>query len=151
MGADIHTVVGLQVLGQWPDKLSVWYAVNCFSTGRAEDKEICKGEMDKQLILRGCMCICDVYVNCCYNQENIKDIEKRFGGRDGQKLLQMAPKDFAAATRELNEAMRTKLSKSQGSGLLKDYSPWLHAFQANSYTETLEVPGQNNTIAACLS
>ena len=81
---------------------------------------------------------------CCYNQENVKEIEKRFGGRDGQKLLQMTPKDFAAATRELNEGMRTKLSKSQGSGLLKDYSPWLHGFQANSYTETLEVPGQSH-------
>jgi DNA-dependent protein kinase catalytic subunit len=77
-----------------------------------------------------------------FAKENIKDVEKRFGGRDAGKLVQMTTKDFAAATRELNDGMRNKLSKSQGAGLLKEFSPWLHGFQANSYTETLEVPGQ---------
>ena len=81
-----------------------------------------------------------------FYQENIKDVEKRFGGRDAGKLVQMTTKDFAAATRELNDGMRNKLSKSQGAGLLKEFSPWLHGFQANNYTETLEVPGQGNTV-----
>ena len=54
----------------------------------------------------------------------------------------MTTKDFAAATKELNESMRQNLNKASGAGLLKEYSPWLQSFQANSYAETIEVPGQ---------
>lgn len=79
---------------------------------------------------------------CIFNQDYVKKIEDIFGGRDGSKLQQMKSKDFAVATNKLYENMREKLNKSSGPGLLKDYSPWMHTFQANTYTETIEVPGQ---------
>ena len=57
------------------------------------------------------------------------------------KLLQMKSKDFAGATKVLYDGMRQNLMKSSGPGLLKEYSPWLQNFQANSYAETIEIPG----------
>ena len=55
----------------------------------------------------------------------------------------MTTKDFSAAYKDIFEGMRTNLMKSSGPGLLKEYSPWLHAFHTNnSYTETIEVPGK---------
>ena len=79
-------------------------------------------------------------------QDHLKKIEKEFGGRDGAKLVKMAPKAFAAACKELFDGMRPTLNKCSGPGLLKEYSPWLHNFHTSSsdlYTDTIEVPGQN--------
>ena len=77
----------------------------------------------------------------------MKKIEKEFGGRDGAKLVKMAPKTFATACKELVDGMRPTLNKSSGPGLLKEYSPWLHNFHASSsdlYTDTIEVPGDQS-------
>ena len=77
----------------------------------------------------------------------MKKIEKGFGGRDGDKLVKMAPKTFAVACKELFDGMKPMLNKSSGPGLLKEYSPWLHNFHASSsdlYTDTIEVPGNQS-------
>jgi DNA-dependent protein kinase catalytic subunit len=79
-----------------------------------------------------------------FARDHLKKIEKEFGGKSGEKLLKMAPKTYAAACKEMFDGMRPALHKSSGTGLLKEYSPWLHSFHTNSYmyAETIEVPGQ---------
>lgn len=84
-------------------------------------------------------------VVCLCTQEHLKKIEKEFGGRNGVKLVKMAPKNFATACKELFDGMRPTLNKSSGPGLLKEYSPWLHSFHTSSsdhYSDTIEVPGE---------
>ena len=53
----------------------------------------------------------------------------------------MQSKDFTKVYNALFDLMRPELNKAAGSGLLKDYSPWLHDFQRNQYSETIEIPG----------
>ena len=82
---------------------------------------------------------------CVCVQEHLKKIEREFGGRNGAKLVKMAPKNFATACKELFDGMRPTLNKSSGPGLLKEYSPWLHNFHTSSsdhYSDTIEVPGE---------
>ena len=56
--------------------------------------------------------------------------------------MKMTHRDFVTAYKDMNEGMKQNLNKTSGSGLLKDYSPWLQAFQTSNYTESIEVPGQ---------
>lgn len=67
-------------------------------------------------------------------------IENKFG-KDGSKLISMSISYFNKIVQNLNVDMREKMQKGSGSGLLKDYSPWLASFQANQYPQQIEVPG----------
>lgn len=49
--------------------------------------------------------------------------------------------DFSSHVTKLFDQMKPVLTKTTGAGLLKDYSPWLAAFQANHYSEHIEIPG----------
>jgi hypothetical protein len=53
----------------------------------------------------------------------------------------MQPKDFTNFCNSLFDQMRPGLNRTTGPGLLKDYSPWLQNFQANQYSEAIEIPG----------
>ena len=70
----------------------------------------------------------------------MKKFEEKFG-KDGSKLFNMKGKDFIEQFMMIYENMKVGLGKTTGAALLKDYSPWLHDFNANNYSETLEVPG----------
>ena len=80
------------------------------------------------------------YVLSIFVQDNLKKIEQRFG-KEGQKLRQMKPKEFTDACGWLYQDMKTRLDKTSGAALLKDYSPWLNSFQASNYADTIEIPG----------
>ena len=70
----------------------------------------------------------------------MKKLEDKFG-RDGSKLAKMKATEFNNHFNMLFESMRAGLNKTAGAGLLKEYSPWLHNFQANAYAESIEIPG----------
>ena len=72
-------------------------------------------------------------------------IESKFG-KDGAKLISMSITNFNKIVQSLNGDMRDKMQKVSGSGLLKDYSPWLAAFQANQYPQEIEVPGNEKGV-----
>ena len=97
-----------------------------------------------------CTCVC-VHVCVCVHgscflssdgpqQAYRETIEKKFG-KDGSKLISMSIINFNKIVQRLNEDMRVTMQKGSGSGLLKDYSPWLASFQANQYPQQIEVPG----------
>ena len=83
-------------------------------------------------------------------QDYLKKIEERFG-KDGSKLFKMAGKDFINQFNMLYESMKVGLNKTTGAGLLKDYSPWLSNFQANTYSEIIEIPGNPHNGITSLS
>ena len=58
----------------------------------------------------------------------------------------MQPKEFTNFYNSLYDLMRPGLNKTTGPGLLKDYSPWLQNFQANEYSEAIEIPGTNKEV-----
>jgi hypothetical protein len=70
-------------------------------------------------------------------QDNMKFIVEKLGA-NGAKLLQMDSKKFQSFIGEFDNKTRTKVA---GNRLLKDYSPWLGSFQANQFTEVIEIPG----------
>ena len=70
----------------------------------------------------------------------MKKIEDKFG-KDGAKLHNMQLKDFTNFYNSLFDQMKPALNKTTGSALMKDYSPWLQNFQANQYSELIEIPG----------
>ena len=70
----------------------------------------------------------------------MKKVEEKFG-KDGAKLHKMALKDFTSLYTSLFEQMRPGLNRTTGAALMKDYSPWLQSFQANQYSEVIEIPG----------
>ena len=70
----------------------------------------------------------------------MKKLEDMFG-RDGSKLAKMKLAELNSHFNPLFDLMRVGLNKSTGRGLLKEYSPWLHNFQANMYPESIEIPG----------
>lgn len=72
-------------------------------------------------------------------QNYLKEVEKKFG-REGSNLLTMTLNGYSAVVNDLFEKM--KKGMSHGPALLKDYSPWLDAFQASNHHEALEIPGQ---------
>ena len=78
----------------------------------------------------------------CYTlpQDYVKKLEDIFG-RDGSKLAKMKLAELNSHFNPLFESMRVGLNKTTGKGLLKEYSPWLHNFQANVYPESIEIPG----------
>lgn len=73
-------------------------------------------------------------------QDYVKKLEDMFG-RDGSKLAKMKLAELNSHFNPLFELMRVGLNKTTGKGLLKEYSPWLHNFQANMYLESIEIPG----------
>lgn len=73
----------------------------------------------------------------------MKEMDEKFG-RDGSKLLKMKGKDFNEQFNLLFVPMKAGLDKTTGRGLLKEYSPWLHTFQANAHSESIEVPGMGS-------
>ena len=73
-------------------------------------------------------------------QDYVKKLEDMFG-RDGSKLAKMKLSELNSHFNPLFESMRVGLNKTTGKGLLKEYSPWLHNFQANMYLESIEIPG----------
>lgn len=73
-------------------------------------------------------------------QEHVKKFDDKFG-EDGSKLVKMSLKDFNNKFQPIYDGMRGGLSKSTGAGLLKEYSPWLSNFQANNFSDSIEVPG----------
>ncbi len=73
-------------------------------------------------------------------QDFVKKFDEKFG-KDGSKLVKMPLKDFNSTFNQLYDGMRVGLNKSTGAGLLKDYSPWLNTFQANNFSDSMEVPG----------
>ena len=77
----------------------------------------------------------------CLRQDYKKKIEEVFGS-DGSRLVQMKPSQFNSHYSKLFEPMKERLGRTTGPALLKDYSPWLHDFQAGDRTSRLEVPGQ---------
>ena len=74
-------------------------------------------------------------------KEFLKKIEEKFG-KDGAKLHKMTNKEFTAFCNSLFDQMRPGLNKTTGAALMKDYSPWLQNFQANQYSEVIEIPGE---------
>ncbi|KAI8820570.1 uncharacterized protein EV422DRAFT_578857 [Fimicolochytrium jonesii] len=65
----------------------------------------------------------------------------QFCGKDGRKLLTLSSKDW----REFNDYCRNNIFKESlptGMMPLKNYSPWLAAFNAKDFEEDLEIPGQ---------
>lgn len=54
----------------------------------------------------------------------------------------MNQKEFATNKNKLAELMKTSAGKQQGSGLLKEYSPWLANFHKEDFPKHIEVPGQ---------
>ena len=50
-------------------------------------------------------------------------------------------KEFINNKTKLNELMKASLAKSPGSGLLKEFSPWLAAYHKEDYPKHIEVPG----------
>ena len=65
-------------------------------------------------------------------------------GKEGEKLCSMKGSDFRKKVMNgIYENMKITLSKSKGSELLKDYSPWLAGFQGNLYSEHVEIPGKD--------
>ena len=71
-------------------------------------------------------------------QDYMKKIEGKFG-QDGTDILSKTLNEYTGVVNGLYEEMKQRLKT--GPALLKDYSPWLDAFQANKYPETLEIPG----------
>ena len=63
-------------------------------------------------------------------------------GTKGEKLCSMSIKEFNGNRVKLSELMKVSLGKLQGSGLLKEYSPWLASFHKEDYPKHIEVPGQ---------
>lgn len=68
----------------------------------------------------------------------MKFVIEKFG-INGNKLLKMDYKRFQTFIEEFANRTRTKVT---GNRLLKDYSPWLGSFQANQYSEIIEIPGK---------
>ena len=50
--------------------------------------------------------------------------------------------EYIKNKQKIFETMRPSMSKFQGSGLLKDYSPWLASFLKEDHSKSIEVPGQ---------
>ncbi|XP_048576196.1 DNA-dependent protein kinase catalytic subunit isoform X3 [Nematostella vectensis] len=71
-----------------------------------------------------------------FSKEHASRFENIFG-KDGEKLVNMSLKEFGPETAKLKQQM---VSKPPGN--LKEYSPWLTNFQADSHAQKLEVPGQ---------
>lgn len=76
-------------------------------------------------------------------QNYLKKMEEAFGC-DGSRLARMKIADFNSQFGRLYGSMKKGLNECSrtGSALLKDFSPWLHDFQADAHPTTLEVPGQ---------
>ena len=68
----------------------------------------------------------------------------------GKNLHQMEQKEFRSRIEKLSKEIKEGLSKTAGGRLLKDYSPWLNGFQANQYSQSIEIPGQSNTLSVFL-
>lgn len=94
-------------------------------------------------LLLFCRPIVEHFCQCVHwsPKEYIRKLDEVFG-KDGSKLCQMKVNDFASRYVDLFEKMRPTLNKTTGAGLLKDYSPWLTSFQANQYSEYIEIPGE---------
>ena len=65
-------------------------------------------------------------------------------GKDGSKIHDMSISQFNKGVGPLYEGMKQNLNKQNGPGLLKEYSPWLDAFQISDYPQVIEVPGETD-------
>ena len=62
-------------------------------------------------------------------------------GRNAEKLLKMKVKEYDQHMAQLQDSMKPGLKRSEGAGLLKEYSPWLQNFQSTNYQFAIEIPG----------
>ena len=67
-------------------------------------------------------------------------------GKGGANLKKMDIKQFKSIADDFGERTKKELNKTTGSRLMKDYSPWLSNFQANLYSDVLEIPGEVFTL-----
>lgn len=75
---------------------------------------------------------------CCSLQKFFKDVEKLLGPNGKQLFEKRKDKTFLKKVDELAASMR-RFQKEPGN--LKEYSPWLSGFKADSFRNELEIPG----------
>jgi len=75
-----------------------------------------------------------------FQKEYNKEFDTSFG-KGGRKLIGMNEKDFLLAHGKMVK-ISSKITNKLYNGNLKDFSPWLSAFQSSNYQVTLEIPGQ---------
>jgi len=72
-------------------------------------------------------------------QKFSKDVEKQLGPRGARLFESRTDKRFHKQVDVLLDSMR---GFQREPGNLKEYSPWLSAYKADSFRNELEVPGQ---------
>lgn len=75
---------------------------------------------------------------CCSLQKFFKDVEKLLGPNGKQLFEKRKDKTFLQKVDHLTASMRG-FQKEPGN--LKEYSPWLSGFKADSFRNELEIPG----------
>lgn len=77
---------------------------------------------------------------CCSLQKFFKDVEELLGPNGKQLFEKRKDKTFLQEVDELATSMRD-FQKEKEPGNLKEYSPWLSGFKADSFRNELEIPG----------
>lgn len=75
----------------------------------------------------------------------MSELLKNFGA-DGSRLLKMDTKQFKSLATRFNDRFQGSLRKTTGRRLLKEYSPWLSSFQGDQYSQSIEIPGEDDMV-----